>query len=557
MKSYFAYIRVSTVKQGEHSSSLQEQRAAIEAFARRTGLSIAGWFEETETAAKRGRRQFNRMMADLARGRAAGVIIHKIDRSARNLKDWASLGELMDRGVEVHFVQDNLDLTTRGGRLAADLQAVVAADYIRNLRDEVRKGFYGRVKQGYYPLPAPRGYLDRGKAKAKEIDPHDGPLVRQAFELYATANYGLNDLRLEMAKRGLLSRAGKPLSLDAISHLLHNPFYVGLIRIKRTNEMFAGNHQPLISKSVFDRVQDVLSGRLYPRTQIHRFLFRRLIKCARCGRSLVGEQQKGHVYYRCHDYGCRGVSLSEAKADELVRSELAALRVDDGDVGDLRDLLAEKIAEEDAGLAAKAGEIDRDLGLLAQRLDRLTDAVLDGTIDKQTYEERKAALLALRLTLMERQSGGNSTYWRSIAERFELGLTALQGYEIGLDDEKRDVLKSVGSNLIVDLKKPVFPMFSPFAEIREWSISAYGAPSRAAARKPIRDRKRTRLRKLLTTLAGLEGVTQTGGDESHQRPGRAHCRSLLPRPYPRRTRKGPRASAQFRRHPHTHRQATG
>jgi len=57
------------------------------------------------------------------------------------LRDWADLGELIDAGVEVHFATESLDLHTRGGRLSADIQAVVAADYIRNLREETRKGF--------------------------------------------------------------------------------------------------------------------------------------------------------------------------------------------------------------------------------------------------------------------------------------------------------------------------------------------------------------------------------------------------------------------------------
>ena len=57
MKRYFAYIRVSTVRQGERGSSLQEQKSAIEAYARRLNLSIAEWFEEMETAAKQGRRR--------------------------------------------------------------------------------------------------------------------------------------------------------------------------------------------------------------------------------------------------------------------------------------------------------------------------------------------------------------------------------------------------------------------------------------------------------------------------------------------------------------------
>jgi site-specific DNA recombinase len=157
MTQFFAYIRVSTVKQGERGSSLQEQRSAIETFARRHDLAISQWFEEKETAAKRGRRFFSGMLAALEAGEADGVIMHKIDRSARNLRDWSDLGELIDRGIAVHFAHESVDLNSRGGRLSADIQAVVAADYIRNLRDEVRKGFFGRLKQGLYPLPAPVG----------------------------------------------------------------------------------------------------------------------------------------------------------------------------------------------------------------------------------------------------------------------------------------------------------------------------------------------------------------------------------------------------------------
>src|SRR3546814_15546275 len=89
MKRYFAYIRVSTVKQGEHGSSLQEQRDAIASFATRHGFTISEWFEERETAAKLGRREFNRMLGLLKRGKASGVVFHKIDRGARNLKDWS------------------------------------------------------------------------------------------------------------------------------------------------------------------------------------------------------------------------------------------------------------------------------------------------------------------------------------------------------------------------------------------------------------------------------------------------------------------------------------
>ena len=96
-------------------------------------------------------------MQRLRKGEAAGVIIHKIDRSARNLRDWVDIGQLTDDGIELHFTREAIDMQSSSGRLSADVQAVVAANYIRNLREETIKGFYGRLKQGLYPLPAPLG----------------------------------------------------------------------------------------------------------------------------------------------------------------------------------------------------------------------------------------------------------------------------------------------------------------------------------------------------------------------------------------------------------------
>src|SRR3546814_6203794 len=116
MKRYFAYIRVSTVKQGEHGSSLQEQRDAIASFATRHGFTISEWFEERETAAKLGRREFNRMLGLLKRGKASGVVFHKIDRGDRNLKDWSVIQDLTERGIDVRFVHKTVDIHSKIGR---------------------------------------------------------------------------------------------------------------------------------------------------------------------------------------------------------------------------------------------------------------------------------------------------------------------------------------------------------------------------------------------------------------------------------------------------------
>src|SRR5262245_54270485 len=140
MKSYFAYIRVSTVKQGEHGSSLNEQRDAIAYFAERNRLNIVSWFEERETAAKVGRNQFTLMVEALKKEKASGVIFHKIDRSARNLKDWSAVQDLAEMGIDVRFTQESINLGSNEGRLTGDFLAVIASHYIRNLREEVKKG---------------------------------------------------------------------------------------------------------------------------------------------------------------------------------------------------------------------------------------------------------------------------------------------------------------------------------------------------------------------------------------------------------------------------------
>ena len=99
MKRYLAYTRVSTTKQGEKGSSLSEQRAIIESYANRERLHVSQWFEERVTAAKVGRTVFKQMMQVFGKHGADGLILHKIDRGARNLKDWALLSELTMRGL--------------------------------------------------------------------------------------------------------------------------------------------------------------------------------------------------------------------------------------------------------------------------------------------------------------------------------------------------------------------------------------------------------------------------------------------------------------------------
>jgi site-specific DNA recombinase len=289
---FFAYIRVSTPKQGE-GASLVTQKEQIANFATARRLLITEWFEETVSAAKRGRPVFGQILARLRRGEADGLIVHKVDRSARNLKDWADLGELIDQGVPVYFAGDALDMSSRSSRLAADIQAVVAADYVRNLREEAKRGIQKRLEQGLLPNAAPVGYLDRGSGKPKAVDPERAPLIELAFTWYATGHYPLRQLQEFLFDLGLRNRAGGRVTKSGLSHLLRNPFYMGYIHLRSSDKLHRGIHEPIVSSQLYFAVQARLKSKVYPRPLKHLFKYSRMFKCATCGRSLTPLGEKG------------------------------------------------------------------------------------------------------------------------------------------------------------------------------------------------------------------------------------------------------------------------
>lgn len=485
MKYVYAYIRVSTIKQGTQGSSLAEQRFAIESYATRHNLTIRQWFEEKETAAKRGRTVFNRMLGLLVKGKASGVIIHKIDRSARNLKDWADLGSLIDKGIEVHFAHESLDLQSRGGRLAADIQAVVAADFIRNLRDEVKKGFRGRYRQGLYPLRAPLGYLDQGRGLPKLPDPVMAPLIQQAFKLYATGEHNLYTLGREMYKAGLRNRRGNRVTRNGLSTMLSNEFYIGIIHIVSTGERYPGIHEPLIKKYQFDQVQNILHGRTKNTGIKYSFRYRKSIKCLHCHYNLIAERQKGKVYYRCQTKDCPRACIREDLIDEQMQTMIDQLSLPTSVINQLEEeftiLQAERYQQQDELIqSAKLKLADID-----ERINRLTDAYIDRMIDKETFDNRNKKLMHERIDIKETldaleaimtENDSKTTKFLELVKAIAINKNKAN------ETENRDLIKTVTSNLEIDGKRLVFTLEPPFAAIAENEEFRYGEPYRATSR---------------------------------------------------------------------------
>jgi site-specific DNA recombinase len=478
MKKLFGYIRVSTARQGE-GVSLQEQRDAILQYASKTGHQIVRWFEEKQTASKSGRPIFSQMVQLLRRRAADGVVIHKIDRSARNLRDWAELGELIDAEIGVHFANEPLDLRSRGGRLSADILAVVAADFIRNNQEEARKGFYGRLKQGLYPRRAPVGYIDNGRGKPKTIDPVRGPLIRLAFEKYATGNHSIRTLVAEMRRLGLTNRGGKPLSPSALSLVLNNPFYAGIIRIITTQETFTGIHEPLVSPLLFRSVKELLSGKAPARRTVHGHLFSRRFTCSTCGRSLVASKVKGHVYYRCYFSSC--VSVREEQIAKAVLQILRTFTLPDQIVDAIIDRIGIRMNDADALAEERRRCIDQSSDLIDRRLARLSDLYLDGAVEQAEYTEKRRDLLERRKMFQEERANipdAISNELQALRHTFELAKSPDLLFENGETLGRRILLDAVTCNRLVSAENVAISLAPPFDRLADAAKSSFSAPFR-------------------------------------------------------------------------------
>lgn len=300
------YVRVSSKEQAEGGYSLDAQLDVCRRLVAERGWNcLAEYVDAGESARTADRPQFQKMLADLGDDRSISfVVVHQIDRLARNLEDHVGVRALLRRrGVALVSATEGLE-DSPSGKLVEGILASIAEFYSANLGQEVRKGMLQKVRNGGWPGPAPVGYqtvrADSGrKAESRLIqDPVMGPLVRDAFEMYGSGECTLSQLHAEMTRRGLRTNHGASITRSSVAQMLRNPVYHGVVRWAGIEQ--AGTHERLITKDLFDKVQDVLrlhdpAGGRRERKHVH--YLTGSIYCATCGSQLCLTVSKGRSAY--------------------------------------------------------------------------------------------------------------------------------------------------------------------------------------------------------------------------------------------------------------------
>lgn len=395
------YLRVSTKEQAERDQteegfSIPAQREACSRYAADHGWEIVDEYVDRGESARSAHRP--RLQALLTRitedGDIDAVIVHKVDRLARNMEDHIAIRAAFKRhGVALHSVSENLE-ETASGKLVEGIHALMAEFFSSNLATEVKKGMGQKAKMGGWPHQAPIGYRNvkeyvGGKQVTQIIpDPERAPLIRKCFELYATGDWTLNQLLSEMTHRGLRSKTGKCLPISTLARTLGNKFYAGAVEWQGVE--YPGQHEPLVSKDIFTRVQEILGSRSMrgTRERKHNHYLKGSVWCGVCGRRLSVQPAKDiYLYFYClgqknrNRTSCRERYVSADLVENHVESLYDRLQLPHDWVEQLRERMTAKIDDHQRDGIAERGSLDIRKARSEDEKRKLMDAYYAGAID--------------------------------------------------------------------------------------------------------------------------------------------------------------------------------
>ena len=390
------YARVSTDKQAQKDLSIPAQIEAMREYAKRNGWKVAGHFvDEGESARTADRPELKRLIEQCKENNNVdAVIVHKIDRLARNLIDYATIKAILkQKGIRLISVSEPFD-DNPVGHLLENIIASISEWYSANLGEEIKKSNMEKLRQGEWPHRPPVGYMSvKGENdRVKHIpDLEKATLIRQLFELWTTGHYSLRTLGQEMGERGLKTRSGRYYSPEAIKNQLNKRFYIGKLVWK--GKEYRGKHEPIISTELFYRAQEVLKRRSVDTGEkgTLEFLLRGVAYCQSCGRKLTGEIHPRGSYYRCiPDFQGHEKCEEPYTPVKLLDSQLESLYQRLQAPKKLLELLKaemEQIAQRRQQIAEKEIKTLKKIIENSESKEiKLIDEMLDGRVARDVYE---------------------------------------------------------------------------------------------------------------------------------------------------------------------------
>ncbi|MEK7150778.1 MAG: recombinase family protein, partial [Patescibacteria group bacterium] len=481
------YARVSSREQ-EQGYSLAAQVKLIKDYAQRSGIEVVKEFVCSESAKGDGRKVFSEMIECLKSNLTIeAVLCEKVDRLLRgNLKDRVEIDDLINKfGKKVIFVKDGTSLSVDSKsteKLTYGIQAELARFYLNNLSDEVKKGLTEKASRGEYPGSPPFGYV-RKEGKVL-VHSQTSIATKKAFEWFATGSFSIRQLRNRLVEEGLAKKLNSGiLGSSDIGHMLRNPFYYGEFRWTGKLYPSKGDYESLISRDLWDKVQEVLNNQNKPRTRKHNFNFTMLLKCGECGYSVTAEKKTKfypktnrkaeYTYYHCtrpksSGIKCHQKPITEGEMVDQLTEVVDRVSITDEVVEILKDILRRSTVEEHQYHLDAVTALNGQYKGLQEKKKRLLDGYLEGAVKAGTYQVKDDDLEGEIRDVeakLQKHKEGNRAYYEQIENFVELCYTAPQLFRRSSTRLKRELLRYVVSDLYLIDRKVRCTYKFPFSEL--------------------------------------------------------------------------------------------
>ena len=340
--AYCLYTRKSSESDERQAMSIESQVKEMKSLAEKENIFVKDIRSESYSAKTSGTRPvFSQVIDDIRKGYFNAILTWAPDRLSRNAGDLGSLIDLMDakKLLSIRTYSQSFSNSPNEKFLLMILcsQAKLEND---NRGLNVKRGIRAKCEMGWRPCMPPLGYYNRALNNIKDIviDPVRGPIVKEMFFRVAYLGESGRKLKKWFDSINFKTKSGKSPQVSLILSMLKNSFYYGEFEYPLgSGRWYKGSHEPLITKEVFDKVQNTWLGPRKVKWGSKKFTYKMLFKCGSCGANIIAEEKfkklssggfSHYIYYHCSrtlDNGCGKHYMKEDELEEKLVSFIKEL----------------------------------------------------------------------------------------------------------------------------------------------------------------------------------------------------------------------------------------
>lgn len=484
MDKYILYIRKSSESEERQVMSLDAQENEMTRIAKRDNLNIVETIRESHSAKTAGQRpEFNRMLNGIRKGKYNAILTWAPDRISRNAGDLGIVIDLMDEG-KLHTIQTNSqqfpnDPNSKFLLTLLGSQAKLEND---NKGLGVKRGNREKLRRGDWINSAPFGYLNDRATKKIVTDPERSGYVVLIFEMYATGMYSFKQITDVLYERGLRTKSGKKVFKSTIQRIISRTFYYGVM--ESNGKYYQGNHEPLVSKNVFDQCQEHLGIKTRPRKKNKGFTLSGFIKCEKCGCAVTAELKKQkYIYYHCTNgkgiCDQKSFNTNETYIHDYIAKDMKKLKINQKMVDIVYKAKLEELEQIGDFHHHALDTARKTLESLTARKSRLVDTFANGDINETLYREKLTATdnetvnLTQQIEELEKNTEDPYSTIELVYSLFKQGNTMAKRYRDASPEEKREILSGALSNSTLQDRNIVSLQYkSPYELLARTPINA-------------------------------------------------------------------------------------